>query len=43
MLYSSDHPWVDPKMILGLVRGLKLPVETEAKVLGGNAKALFRL
>ena len=43
MLYSSDHPWVDPKTILGLVRGLKLPAETQAKVLGGNAKALFRL
>ena len=43
MLYSSDHPWVDPKMILGLVRGLNLTPEVEAKILGGNAKALFRL
>jgi predicted TIM-barrel fold metal-dependent hydrolase len=43
MLYSSDHPWVDPKLILRLVRELRLPAETEAKVLGGNARALFNL
>lgn len=43
MLYSSDHPWVDPQMILGLVKGLKLSPEVEAGVLGGNAKALFKL
>ena len=43
MLYSSDHPWVDPKLILSLVRGLNLPAEIQAKVLGGNAKALFNL
>jgi predicted TIM-barrel fold metal-dependent hydrolase len=43
LLYSSDHPWVDPKLILSLVRGLKLPPDTEMKVLGGNARVLFNL
>jgi aminocarboxymuconate-semialdehyde decarboxylase len=43
MLFSSDHPWVDPKLILGLVRGLKLDSKAEGLVLGGNAKALFNL
>jgi len=43
MLYSSDHPWVDPKMIRGLIQGLKLQPDVEAKVFGGNAKALFNL
>jgi predicted TIM-barrel fold metal-dependent hydrolase len=43
MLFSSDHPWVEPKMILGLVRGLKLPADVQANVMSGNAKALFRL
>ncbi|HET8550677.1 MAG TPA: amidohydrolase family protein [Bryobacteraceae bacterium] len=43
MLYSSDHPWVEPKLILSLVRSLNLSPETEAKMLGGNAKALFNL
>jgi aminocarboxymuconate-semialdehyde decarboxylase len=43
MLYSSDHPWVDPKMIRGLVHGLKLQPDVEAKVFEGNARALFNL
>lgn len=43
MLFSSDHPWVDPRLILGLLRGLKLPAADEARVLSGNAKALFSL
>lgn len=43
MLYSSDHPWVDPKMIKKLVQGLKLQPDVEAKVFGGNARALFNL
>lgn len=43
MMYSSDHPWVDPKLILGLVKGLKLAPDVEAKILGGNARALFKL
>jgi predicted TIM-barrel fold metal-dependent hydrolase len=43
MLYSSDHPWVDPKMIRKLVQGLKLQPDVEAKVFGGNARALFNL
>jgi predicted TIM-barrel fold metal-dependent hydrolase len=43
MLYSSDHPWVDPKMIKKLVQGLKLQPDAEAKVFGGNARALFNL
>ena len=43
MLFSSDHPWVDPKMILGLVRGLNLGADTQAKVMSNNARSLFRL
>lgn len=43
MLYSSDHPWVDPQMIAGLVEGLKLPAEQEQAVFSGNAKKLFSL
>lgn len=43
MLFSTDHPWVDPKLILGVVRELKLAPDVEAKVMGGNARALFRL
>jgi predicted TIM-barrel fold metal-dependent hydrolase len=43
LLYSSDHPWVQPGEILTPLRSLRLPAATEAKLLGGNAKALFGL
>jgi predicted TIM-barrel fold metal-dependent hydrolase len=43
LLYASDHPWVDPKLIAGCVRSLELPTEHERKIFGLNAKALFNL
>jgi predicted TIM-barrel fold metal-dependent hydrolase len=43
LLFSSDHPWVDPSHILGPLRSLKLPPATEAKLLHGNARTLFHL
>lgn len=43
LLFSSDHPWVDPKEILSPLRSLKLPAEDEKKILSGNARRLFNL
>jgi aminocarboxymuconate-semialdehyde decarboxylase len=43
LLFSSDHPWVDPKEILNPLHSLNLPAGTAAKVLGGNARMLFDL
>lgn len=43
MLYSSDHPWVDPQLIVGHVQSLKLPAEQEAQIFSGNARRLFNL
>ncbi|NWG12031.1 MAG: amidohydrolase [Acidobacteria bacterium] len=43
LLYASDHPWVDPKLILDGLRSLSLPKADEEKILGGNAQKLFRL
>lgn len=43
LLFASDHPWVDAAEILGPLRGLGLPAETEARILGGNARRLFGL
>ena len=43
MLYSSDHPWVDPKMIATHLQSLGLSSEDEAKIFGGNATKLFNL
>lgn len=43
MLFSSDHPWVEPNAMLDPLRSLNLPAVTEAKILGGNARQLFKL
>ena len=43
LLFSSDHPWVEPQAILEPLRSLKLSAATEAKILGGNARMLFGL
>jgi predicted TIM-barrel fold metal-dependent hydrolase len=43
LLYSSDHPWVEPKLILDGLRSLKLPATDEEKILQGNARKLFNL
>jgi predicted TIM-barrel fold metal-dependent hydrolase len=43
LLFSSDHPWVQPDEILNPLRSLNLPADTTAKILGGNARTLFSL
>lgn len=43
MLYASDHPWVDPKVIAGCVGSLELGDEEQEQIFGGNAKKLFNL
>jgi predicted TIM-barrel fold metal-dependent hydrolase len=43
LLYSSDHPWVDPKLIIQQIESQKLPAADVAKLYSGNARALFNL
>jgi predicted TIM-barrel fold metal-dependent hydrolase len=43
LLFSSDHPWVNPREILEPFRSLNLPADAAAKILGGNARTLFGL
>jgi predicted TIM-barrel fold metal-dependent hydrolase len=43
LIFSSDHPWVDPELIAGEVTKLKLPAADEAKIFSGNARKLFNL
>jgi aminocarboxymuconate-semialdehyde decarboxylase len=43
LLFSSDHPWVEPKEILQPLSTLNLPADVSAKILGGNARTLFGL
>ena len=43
LLFASDRPWVNPREILDGLRSLKLPAADEAKILGENARQIFRL
>lgn len=43
LVFASDHPWVDPKLILDGLRSLGLPAEEETMILEGNARRLFGL
>lgn len=43
LLYASDHPWVDPRLIADALESLKLPAEQQAMIFGGNARSLFKV
>jgi predicted TIM-barrel fold metal-dependent hydrolase len=43
LLYSSDHPWVDPSMIVECVHAAGLSASAEEKIFSDNARKLFRL
>jgi predicted TIM-barrel fold metal-dependent hydrolase len=43
MLYSSDHPWVDPQLITANVESLNLPPDQLMQIFSGNARRLFNL
>jgi len=43
MLYASDHPWVDPKLIASCIDKLSLPADQQRQIFADNARKLFRL
>ena len=43
LLYSSDHPWVEPSLIIDTVRAAGLSVSAEKKLFSTNARKLFRI
>jgi len=43
LLFSSDHPWVDPRLIIDCVVGAGLPAGDQEKIFSGNARNLFQL
>jgi predicted TIM-barrel fold metal-dependent hydrolase len=43
LVFASDHPWVDPGLIIGNLRSLKLDPEDERKIGSANATRLFKL
>jgi predicted TIM-barrel fold metal-dependent hydrolase len=43
LLYSSDHPWVEPSLIIDTVRAAGLSAAAEKKIFSANARKLFQL
>ncbi|WP_246186682.1 amidohydrolase family protein [Microlunatus speluncae] len=43
LLYASDHPWVQPEVIMSSLDKVRLRPKDRAKILGRNAAALFDL
>jgi predicted TIM-barrel fold metal-dependent hydrolase len=43
LLFASDHPWVEPELILKAFQSLQLPAADQERILSTNAKALFGL
>jgi predicted TIM-barrel fold metal-dependent hydrolase len=43
LLYASDHPWVDPQIVIDQVENQKFSSIDRAKLYAQNARELFRL
>jgi predicted TIM-barrel fold metal-dependent hydrolase len=43
LLFSSDHPWVQPQEILKPFYSLNLSTAEQKKILTDNARNLFRI
>lgn len=43
LLFASDHPWVEPAVILQALQDARLPAGDVDAILSGNARRLFRL
>ena len=43
LLFSSDHPWVEPSVIIECVKGADLSDGDQEKIFSANARKLFRL
>jgi predicted TIM-barrel fold metal-dependent hydrolase len=43
LLFSSDHPWVEPSLIIDCVTGAGLTAGDQEKIFSGNARRLFQL
>jgi predicted TIM-barrel fold metal-dependent hydrolase len=43
LVFASDHPWVNPQVILETLRSLELPTDDENRIRSENARELFGL
>jgi predicted TIM-barrel fold metal-dependent hydrolase len=42
-MFASDHPWVDPDVIVPIVDAMPVLDEERARIYSGNAAKLFRI
>lgn len=43
LLFSSDHPWVEPALIIDCVKRAGLSADDQKKIFSANARKVFRL
>lgn len=43
LLFSSDHPWVEPRLMIDCVKSAGLPADDEDKIFASNARTVFRV
>jgi len=43
LLFASDHPWVDPQLIMDQIESQHLPAADRSKIYSQNARKLFNL
>jgi predicted TIM-barrel fold metal-dependent hydrolase len=43
LLFASDHPWVEPKLIRDTFEAVEMPADDRQKIASLNARTLFRL
>jgi predicted TIM-barrel fold metal-dependent hydrolase len=43
LLFSSDHPWVEPGLIIDSVKGAGLSADDREKIFSSNARKVFRV
>jgi predicted TIM-barrel fold metal-dependent hydrolase len=43
LLFASDHPWVEPKLIRDTFEAVEMPADDRQKIASLNARSLFRL
>jgi predicted TIM-barrel fold metal-dependent hydrolase len=43
LLFATDHPWVQPDVIIPLIEALDIPDHARRRLFAGNAQRLFKL
>lgn len=43
LLFGTDHPWVEPRVFVDLLEGMKISADEKAQIFSGNAMSFFNL